>query len=179
MIRRLLTGVVAALLFGGLAALTAGPAAAHSAVIATDPADGAQLAAGPARVSLTFNENLQPSFPSLTVVGPDGNRWDKGQPEVSGPDVSVAVGELGPAGQYTIAYRVTSADGHPVSGTRTFTLTTPGNGTPGAKAGAASEPGDGGSGGIPVWVFIVAAVVILGGVLAVLLLGRGSARRQQ
>nr|WP_280360763.1 copper resistance protein CopC [Nocardia wallacei] len=179
MIRRLLTGVVAALLLGGLAALSAGPAAAHSAVIATDPADGAQLAAGPARVSLTFNENLQPSFPSLTVVGPDGNRWDKGQPEVSGPAVSVAVGELGPAGQYTIAYRVTSADGHPVSGTRTFTLTTPGNGAPGAKAGAASESGDGESGGIPVWVFIVAAVVILGGVLAVLLLGRGSARRQQ
>ncbi|WP_040744572.1 copper resistance CopC family protein [Nocardia transvalensis] len=177
--RRLAGGLLTALLLTGLATLTAGPAAAHSAVVSTDPADGAQLDAGPARVAITFNENLQPSFPSLTVVGPDGNRWDKGQPQVDGPTVSVEVGALGPAGQYTIAYRVTSADGHPVSGTRTFTLTTPGNGTPGPKAGAASDSGGGDSGGIPVWVFIVAAVVILGGVLAVLLLGRGSARKRQ
>nr|WP_232236325.1 copper resistance CopC family protein [Nocardia sp. BMG51109] len=175
----MLGGLAAGLLLAGFAAAAAGPAAAHSTVIATDPADGAQLAAGPARVTVTFNENLQPSFPSLTVVGPDGNRWDKGSPQVDGPVVGVEVGDLGPVGRYTVAYRVTSADGHPVSGTRTFTLTAPGNGTPGPKADAAGGSEDGGSGGVPVWVFIVAAVVILGGILAVLLLGRGSARTRR
>nr|WP_280267620.1 copper resistance protein CopC [Nocardia wallacei] len=177
--RRLLFALVSGLLLGGLAIVAAGPAAAHSSVVATDPADGAQIDASPARVSVTFNENLQPNFPSLTVVGPDGNRWDKGQPVIDGPTASVEVGELGPAGRYTIAYRVTSADGHPVSGTRTFTLTKPGNGAPGAKADPAGEADDNGSGGIPVWVFVVAAVVVLGGVLAVVLLGRGSTRKRQ
>ncbi|RDI48376.1 copper resistance CopC family protein [Nocardia mexicana] len=179
MMRRILFGLVSGLLLGGLALVAAGPAAAHSSVVGTDPADGAQIDAGPARVSVTFNENLQPNFPSLTVVGPDGNRWDKGQPVIDGPTASVEVGDLGPAGQYTIAYRVTSADGHPVSGTRTFTLTKPGNGTPGQQANPASDAENGGSGGVPVWVFIVAAVVVLGGVLAVLLLGRGSTRKRQ
>ncbi len=180
MTRRLLAGLLTALLAGGLALLTAGPAAAHSTPVAGEPADAASIDAGPARVSVTFNENLQPSFPSLTVVGPDGNRWDKGQPVVDGPTVSVPVGDLGPTGKYTIAYRVTSADGHPVSGTRTFTLTKPGTGTPGPKAGASSSSSgeEGGSGGVPVWVFIVGAVVLFGGGLAVALLGGKKSRKQ-
>jgi len=169
MIRRLLSTVAVALLLGGFAALAAGPAAAHSILIAVDPPDGAQLTAGPARATFTFNENLQPSFPSVTVVGPDGNLWSRGKPVVDGPHVSIAVGELGPAGKYTMAYRVTSADGHPVSGTRSFTLTTPGHGTPGPKADAASSSGGGGSGGVPVWVFIVGAVVVFGGALVFVL----------
>ncbi|MFF0489196.1 copper resistance CopC family protein [Nocardia sp. NPDC003482] len=171
MTRRLLAGLCAALLAGGLAVAAAGPAAAHSTPVASDPAENASIDTGPARASVTFNENLQTEFPSLTVVGPDGNRWDKGQPTIDGPTVSVAVGDLGPAGKYTIAYRVTSADGHPVSGTRTFTLTTAGHGTPGPKAGAADSGGDGGSGGVPVWVFILGAVVLFAGGLAVALLG--------
>ncbi|MCM6776916.1 copper resistance protein CopC [Nocardia sp. CDC159] len=179
MIRRILAGLLTALLAAGIGFLSAGPAAAHSAPVASEPADGASIDAGPARVSVTFNENLQPSFPSLTVVGPDGNRWDKGEPAVDGPTVSVPVGELGPAGRYTVAYRVTSADGHPVSGTRTFTLTKPGTGTPGAKAGASSGSGGGeDSGGVPVWVFIVGAVVLFGGGLAVALLGGKKSRKR-
>lgn len=172
MIRRTLGAVVIALLTAGLAVLGAGPAAAHSILVSVDPADGAQLSTGPARVTFTFNENLQPSFPSVTVVGPDGNLWSEGQPVVDGPRVSIAVRELGPAGKYTMAYRVTSADGHPVSGTRSFTLTTAGHGTPGPKASAGSSSGGGGgSGGVPVWVFIVGAVVLFGGGLAFALLG--------
>lgn len=179
MIRRLFSAVAATLLVGGLAVLAAGPAAAHSILISVDPADGAQLTTGPARVTFTFNENLQPSFPSVTVVGPDGNLWSKGQPVVDGPHVSIAVGELGPAGKYTMAYRVTSADGHPVSGTRSFTLTKPGTGTPGPKASAASSSSSGGSsGGVPVWVFIVGAVVLFGGGLAFALFGGKKTRKQ-
>lgn len=170
MIRRTLGAVAIALLTAGLAVLGAGPAAAHSVLVSVDPADGAQLSTGPARVTFTFNENLQPSFPSVTVVGPDHNLWSEGQPVVDGPHVSIAVRELGPAGKYTMAYRVTSADGHPVSGTRSFTLTTAGHGTPGPKAGGANSSG-GGSGGVPVWVFIVGAVVLFGGGLAFALIG--------
>lgn len=146
--------------FVGLIAV--GPAAAHSAVTSVSPETGAQVATGPEQVSITFNEPLQSSFASLTVVGPDGNLWSKGEPTVTGSTISVPVGALGPAGAYTVAYRVTSADGHPVSGTSEFTLTTAGAGTPGAPAAAASSSGsDAGSGsGWMLWAFVGAGVVV-------------------
>ncbi|QSE91312.1 copper resistance protein CopC [Rhodococcus pseudokoreensis] len=140
--------------------LGAGTALAHSVVIGSTPENGAEIASGPERVSVTFNEALQESFASLTVVGPDGNLWTKSDPVVEGPTVSAELGELGPAGVYTVAFRVTSADGHPVSGTRTFTLTQEGSGTPGA---AADSSGESGGGGVPLWPFIVAGVVVFGG----------------
>ena len=162
MTARLLAAVTAALavlLFG------AGTAGAHSVPVASTPDNGAQIATGPERASVTFNEALQSGFASLTVVGPDGNLWSKdSKPAVDGPTVSVEVGELGPVGEYTIAYRVTSADGHPVSGTRTITLTQQGKGTPGAKADGSDSPGN--DGGVPLWPFIVAAIVLFGGGLA-------------
>ncbi|MEU4339707.1 copper resistance CopC family protein [Nocardia sp. NPDC023852] len=154
----------------GFGVTATGVASAHSTATGSVPDDNVTVDSGPARVSITFNEELQPSFPSLTVVGPDGNLWSKGDPAVEGKTVSVTVGELGPVGEYTIGYRVTSADGHPVSGTRHFTLSKPGNGTPGPKANAKAGDGDG-SGGIPLWVFILGAIALFGGGLAFALFG--------
>ncbi|NLG55426.1 MAG: copper resistance protein CopC [Rhodococcus sp.] len=148
---------VIALLF---AVVGMGTASAHSVLVSSNPEDGAQLAAGPENVSLTFNEALQETFPALTVVGPDGNLWTKSEPQVQGATISAQLGELGPVGDYTIAYRVTSADGHPISGTITFTLTEEGSGTPGD---AASGDPDSDSGGIPVWPFLVVAVIVVVG----------------
>jgi copper resistance protein C len=141
---------------------TAPAASAHAARIAVDPADGAQLARGPASVSATFNEPLQTAFASMVVVGPDGNTWSSGDPRVQGAVISVDVRPLGPAGRYTVNYRVTSADGHVVNGAWAFQLTAPGTGTPGpAASGAASADG------FPIWPFVaigVAAVAIGAGV---------------
>ncbi|QNG20860.1 copper resistance protein CopC [Rhodococcus triatomae] len=144
--------------------LGVGTASAHSVVTGSNPAEGEQISAGPDRVSVTFNEALQETFPALTVVGPDGNLWTRSEPSVEGATVSAELGELGPVGDYTIAYRVTSADGHPVNGTITFTLTAEGSGTPGAPA-AGDAAGDAeGSSGLPVWPFIaVGVVVVVGG----------------
>ncbi|QLY31108.1 copper resistance CopC family protein [Nocardia huaxiensis] len=178
MTRKLFAGVLTGLLVTGFALLGAGTAGAHSAAIGSSPADGAQIDASPARVSVTFNEDLQPNFPSMTVTGPDGNLWSKGQPLIEGATASIEVGELGPAGEYKIAYRVTSADGHPVSGTRSFTLTKAGNGTPGAKANANAASGGSDDGGVPLWVFIAGAVVLFGGGLAFALLGGKNKQRK-
>ncbi|MFF0541493.1 copper resistance CopC family protein [Nocardia thailandica] len=173
-------------LFGGLlAALTllagvltgAGAASAHSAVTGSTPEDGSTVEVGPARAAVTFNEELQQNFPSLTVVGPDGHLWSKGAPVVDGRTVSVELGELGPVGVYTIAYRVTSADGHPVRGTRTFTLSKEGHGTPGPKPGEDRAAGADDDGGVPVWLFIAGGVVLFGAGLAfALLVGRSGKR---
>ncbi|MFI9507661.1 copper resistance protein CopC [Nocardia sp. NPDC052566] len=173
--------LVTGLFLLGFGVVAAGAALAHSAATGSSPEDGSTVDAGPAQVSVSFNEELQPSFPSLTVVGPDGNLWSKGTPTVDGKTISVTVGDLGPAGEYTIAYRVTSADGHPVAGTRKFTLSKPGNGTPGPKPGKQGDASgsDDGSGGIPLWVFIVGAVVLFGGGLAFALFGGRSRKPGQ
>jgi hypothetical protein len=132
-------------------------ASAHAARLWTDPADNAVLATGPERVRATFNEGLQTTFAAMTVVGPDGNVWSAGDPAVEGAVVSIALRPLGPTGTYTVNYRVTSADGHVVSGSWSFRLTTPGTGTPGPRAAGAD------TGGVPVWPFVAAAVALVAG----------------
>ena len=150
-------------------AISGTPAAwAHAVRVAADPAPDATVNTGPARVTATFNEQLQTTFAAMTVVGPDGNLWSDGSPQVQGATVSVAVRPLGPAGSYTVNYRVTSADGHVVSGSWSFTLTVAGKGTPGASASAGVADR-----GLPVWPFLAgAALLIAGG--AVLALRRRS-----
>jgi copper resistance protein C len=129
-------------------------ASAHAARVACDPAEGAKLARGPAQVSGTFNEPLQTAFAAMTVVGPDGNLWSTGDPRVDGAVISEPVRPLGPVGQYTVNYRVTSADGHPVTGSWWFELIAPGSGTPGAPAAAPADVG-----GFPVWTFVAVGLV--------------------
>mgnify|MGYP000060542218 FL=1 len=153
--RRLL---VAVLLIVTMALTTTPAAWAHAVRTASDPADGATLTAGPARVTATFSEQLQSEFAAMTVVGPDGNLWSSGPPEVQGATVGVGLRPLGPAGRYTVNYRVTSADGHVVSGSWSFTVSVTAQGTPGPSA--ASGPTDT---GLPVWPFLVGAVVVVAG----------------
>jgi copper resistance protein C len=154
--------VAATLLLSAVAfvgAWTAGAASAHAARVSADPADNTAVSTGPARVRATFNEDLQTTFAAMTVVGPDRNLWSAGQPEVRGPVVSVGVRPLGPIGSYTVNYRVTSADGHVVSGSWSFRLTTQGTGTPGPSAQAPNS----GSEDVPIWPFVLGAVALVGG----------------
>ena len=150
--------LAAALLVIGMAIGTAAVASAHATRVSTDPPENAELAQAPPKVSATFNEALQPQFAAMTVVGPDGNLWSTGDPQVDGAVISVGLRPLGPTGSYSINYRVTSADGHPVSGSWSFRLTAAGTGTPGPSATAFGASDD----GIPVWPFFVVAVVVVG-----------------
>jgi methionine-rich copper-binding protein CopC len=162
---RLLATLVLAISLTVMAVAGAGVASAHATRIATDPVENAELSQSPQKVSATFNEALQPEFAAMTVVGPDGNLWSTGDPQLNGAVISVGVRPLGPSGIYTVNYRVTSADGHVVSGAWSFRLTVASTGTPGPPASTAAPSGD----GIPVWPFFVAAGVIVaaGGLWAV------------
>lgn len=174
--------LLALTLLCGLALLLgSGVASAHTRLLGSDPAEGASLDAGPARVSLEFNETMQAGFSTITVVGPDGTRFQSGEVTADGAVVSIGVSPLGAAGGYEIGYRVISEDGHPVTGNIAFTLTTDGPAaaapsTPAAEPSAAAPaapvtPVD--DGGTPVWPWIVGAVVLVGGgVAAALRLGR-------
>ena len=155
-----------ALLTAGLLFSGSGVAAAHAVLTATDPGRDAALDSGPDRVSATFNESLQPTFAAMTVVGPDNHLWQTGKPQVDGAVVSIAVLPLGPVGTYTVHYRVTSADGHPVSGSWAFRLNVPGTGLPG-PAVSAPAPAGGPARAIPWWPFVAGALVIVGGAVVV------------
>ncbi|MCK0176210.1 copper resistance CopC family protein [Mycolicibacterium sp. F2034L] len=157
---RLLAVALTSFLLAVSALAGAGTASAHATRIAADPADGATLTQAPDRVGATFNEAMQSAFAAMTVVGPDGNLWSEGEPEVQGAVVSVSVRPLGPAGRYTVNYRATSADGHVVSGSWSFELTVGGTGTPGPSAEAPSPAVP--SEGPPVWPFVVGACLIVG-----------------
>ena len=154
----LLAATLFLLILGSAATLTAGTAGAHAARVSVDPADKASVSSGPVRVSATFNEDLQTTFAAMTVVGPDGNMWAAGDPQVHGTVVSIGLRPLGPVGSYTVNYRVTSADGHVVAGAWSFRLTAAGTGTPGPPAQASSDPGD----DLPIWPFVLGAVILVG-----------------
>ena len=128
----LVLAVGAALLLG------AAPAWAHSQLDASNPADGASVATSPPAVSLTFNEDVQAGFTVITLIGPDGKDYHSGNVTETDQTVTVNALPLGPAGVYQIGYRVVSADGHPVSGKTSFTLTAAGPGSADAQVPAAT-----------------------------------------
>lgn len=166
---RALRGALAGAFLLGLLFMATGVAAAHAVLVSTDPARGAELARGPERVSATFNEQLQADFAAMTVVGPDGHLWSTGETRVEGATAGVAVRPLGPAGTYTVHYRVTSADGHVVSGSWPFQLTVAGTGEPGPAVGEHTDASPAiprryadPQGDLPIWPFIVGAAAIVG-----------------
>ncbi|MEU6133041.1 copper resistance CopC family protein [Saccharopolyspora sp. NPDC047091] len=154
----------------------AGPAFAHNTLVGSDPAEGAQLSTGPAEVRLTFDQPVRAGegYNTITVVGPDGTFWTDGEVRVEGTEVVAPVRPLGPAGDYTVGYRVLSNDGHPVSGKRGFTLTEAGTGTPAPPPDTGRGESES-SGGMPIWPWIAGAVVLVAlGLVLALRLGRSS-----
>jgi copper resistance protein C len=120
LVRTLWLPVVLALL---LAAVWTAPAAAHARLVASTPGDGATLDEPPGEVVLEFNEMVEADFGQLQVSGPDGERLDASAPIGEGTTVRSPLLEPTASGTYTVAYRVVSADGHPVEGSFTFELT--------------------------------------------------------
>jgi copper resistance protein C len=166
--------ILAVLTLAGLGLFVlAVPASAHNSLISSNPTNDASLATGPQTIVLTFDQPVQEGegLNSVAVTGPDGNEWQGGAATVDSNVVTAPVRELGPTGVYTIGYRIVSADGHPVSGQVKFTLTTAGNGTPAPVTDAKTLPLKSGSddGGVPIWVWLVGAAVLLGAGLFVAL----------
>lgn len=179
--KRLLTALALA---AGVLLAGAVPAFAHNVLVSADPPDGASVAVGPQQVRLTYDQPVQrgsvTEFNTVTVTGPNGTRWETGTVTVEGNVVTAPLRPLGPAGVYTVAYRILSADGHPVEGAVKFTLTTAGTGTPApATPSATSGQGGHGGGGMPVWPWIVGAAALLGiGIVLALRIGRTDAGRK-
>ncbi len=106
------------------ASATAGAAAVvaprHTALLSTVPADGAVLDKAPVEIVLTFNEKISPQYAQV-VLSRDGSPLTIADPVVTGEVLRVALTDTTPGG-YRIAYRVVSADGHPISGESRYTV---------------------------------------------------------
>ncbi|RZS89904.1 hypothetical protein EV189_1683 [Motilibacter rhizosphaerae] len=153
--------LLAALGATGLLLLLAAPAAsAHAVLLKAVPADGTTVATAPGQLQLTFDEAVSRIGAYATLTGPSGV-VTTGTPSTVDETMSVPVQGAMPAGPYAVAWRVVSADGHPVSGTVHFTTTS------GAAAQAAAAPAAAAKGRSSSWVgshvshVAVAAVVVL------------------
>lgn len=115
------------------------PASAHAALVRSSPTSGSTLTAVPPEVALTFNESIDPQFTSVTVKA-GSTTASTGKPTVEGPTVYQSLDPRMDEGTYTVSYRVTSADGHPVSGSYTFTYKSSGGEDPEPSGSSTSEP---------------------------------------
>ena len=120
-LRGILLGL-ATFLLGGLV-LGAGPASAHAALIGTDPEDGGTLSTAPTSITFTFNENVSRRA-QVAVAAPDGTQLKVADLTAVDNTVTAQVPDADQRGTYSASYRVISADGHPVTGTITYDVTT-------------------------------------------------------
>jgi copper resistance protein C len=134
--------VVALVAAVAMVLLAAPTASAHDSLVSSSPADGQSVTTMPDTVVLTMNEAAVAVGTRLVVSGPDG-QVQQGRPRLSKNTVEQAVDPDAPAGRYTVTWRVTSADGHPVSGTFSFTVAQAATPTSSEPAGSASSPADG------------------------------------
>lgn len=110
-----------ALVFG------ASPADAHASLTWSSPAVGSVLETAPTEVTLVFDDDIQvidgTEANLIEVTNEDGEHFETGDTQVNAAKVFVALSDL-TDGTYTVAYKVISADGHPVSSEYQFELNT-------------------------------------------------------
>lgn len=155
---------------------SAAPASAHDTLEASSPKDGATVASVPTAITLTFDNTPAAIGSQIQVQDTSGTDWATGPVEVVDRVATQALRPGAPAGQFTVHWRMVSADSHPIEGTFRFVATggaAPGSdavaGTPGALQTPNAAPA-GNSGGVP-WVgggiAVVLVVVVVGLVILV------------
>jgi methionine-rich copper-binding protein CopC len=133
-------------LVGGAIALagvfaTATAASAHDSLLVTEPAQGSTTAGPITQLTLTFSGDPigGQGADVVELLGPDGKYYETGCAQLSGPELTVPVA-MGPAGTYEVAWRAVSSDGHPVSGTYTFTYAPDAAASTGPQASGSTHP---------------------------------------
>lgn len=99
--------------------LPANAARAHAFLDHATPLVGSTVGTAPHEVSMSFTQNLEPSFSSVEVTGPDGARVDTGKAQISGNTMRVGL-KAGGVGTYHVHWRALSVDTHTTQGSFTF-----------------------------------------------------------
>ncbi|HEV7169005.1 MAG TPA: copper resistance protein CopC [Micrococcaceae bacterium] len=163
---------------------TIGPAStasAHDVVESTNPASGSTVASLPADLTITLDNTPGALGSTIQVKDASGKDWAQGNVQVVDHVVTQKLAAGGPAGKYTVLWRLVSSDSHPIEGTFSFTAV---GGVAGGDASAANTaapaqtttaavPAAQPAAGFP-WGIVVTIVVL---VLAVAALGIFARRR--
>ncbi|WP_093780938.1 copper resistance CopC/CopD family protein [Streptomyces sp. yr375] len=155
----LLGTVLLLLLLGG------GPASAHAALRGADPADGSVVKTAPGSITLTFTESVGLLDDSFRVFDPDNQRVKTGKAGHADDRADTArvtlPGKLG-TGTFTVAWRVVSADSHPIAGAFTFSVGEPSATPPPLPSTSVEDPATSGLFNIGRYVAYLAAALLIG-----------------
>ena len=104
--------------------ITASPASAHTELVSADPAAESTVDSLPAKVTLTFGEELIKIGDSnlISVVDESGAELASGNPDVTGAVLSIKLNKTTAIGLIKVKYRAVAADGHVVNGDYQFTV---------------------------------------------------------
>ncbi|MEV1062913.1 copper resistance protein CopC [Streptomyces sp. NPDC050263] len=155
----LLGTVLVLLLLGG------GPASAHAALRSADPADGSVVKTAPDSITLTFTESVGLLDDSFRVFDPDNQRVKTGKAGHADGRADTArvtlPGKLA-TGTFTVAWRVVSADSHPIAGAFTFSVGEPSAIPPALPSTSVENPATSGLFNIGRYVAYLAAALLIG-----------------
>lgn len=102
--------------------ISATSAAAHTELVRITPEMNARLTTAPTEVVLEFSAPVSTAFATVRVTTAGGAVVTRGKPAVVGARITQALSPRLDSGAYRVAFRVVSADGHPVTGESGFTL---------------------------------------------------------
>jgi copper transport protein len=106
-----------------LVACFASEALAHASLVSVEPRDGSVLTEAPKLIELRFNESVTAG--AINLIDAQGKLRSDAKVEASADSVVVTPPVGLPQGTSIISYRVISEDGHPVTGSVTFTVGEP------------------------------------------------------
>jgi methionine-rich copper-binding protein CopC len=135
----LAAGAAALVVLAVTGGIGAAPASAHASLLRAVPGDGATVTTAPSQVRLVFDEAMRAPA-SIVVTGPSGARVQTGTVRVRDNAASVRV-DVTAAGRYSVAFRVVSEDGHPVSAQTSFQFAPGGSAQPGAARPVVTDGG--------------------------------------
>mgnify|MGYP003523902202 FL=1 len=99
-------------------------ALAHATLVKSDPPRRASLSSSPKQIQLWFNEKIEGSYASVTVLDSKKKSITENNPEVVLDDpksVILNIPQMEP-GRYTVQYRVMSVDGHVIASSYDFSI---------------------------------------------------------
>ena len=168
--------LVSAVMVAAVALMAPVAAAAHSALLRSDPADGAVLEQSPDEVVLEFSEPPDQDLSRVSLFDGDGEPVDHGQLTADSDDASVlrvSVPQLDD-GVYTVSWQALSAvDGHVTTGAFAFVIgeSSDGDIAP-APVDLDTEDGPAMAGVIGRWLLYCGLALLLGWAISTLVVFR-------